>query len=65
MGLRIFLRNWDDFASKTDLGIVLGYFYGIEFGLRMFLSEEKREGKLDLKNFCSKRQKGERELDLN
>ena len=37
---------------------------GIEIGLRMFLSEEKKEERLDLENFCPKNQKGERELDL-
>ena len=64
MGLRIFLRDWNDFAAKTKFGIVLEYFCGIEVGLRIFLSEEKKEEKLDLENFCPKRQKGEKELDL-
>ena len=43
MGLRIFLRNWNDFAAKTKFGIVLENFCRIEVGLRVFLSEEKRE----------------------
>ena len=41
MGLRIFLRNWNDFAATTKIGIVLEYICGIEVGLRIFLSEEK------------------------
>ena len=64
MRFRIFLRVWNDFAAKTEIGIVLKNFRRIEVGLRIFLSEEKGEGELDLKNFCPKRQKGERELDL-
>jgi len=47
MGLRIFLHVWIDFAAKTEIGIVLEYFCGIEVGLRIFLSEENREEKLD------------------
>ena len=64
MGLGIFLRDWNDFAAKTEFEIVLEYFCGIEVGLRFFLSEEKREKKLDLENFCPQRRKGEKELDL-
>ena len=64
MGFGIFSRDWNDFAFKTEFGIVLEYFCGTEVGLRIFLSEERREVKLDLENFCSTRQKGERELDL-
>ena len=48
----------------TESGIVLKYFCHIEVGLRIFLSEEKREEKVDSGNFCPKKQKGERELDL-
>ena len=59
MGLRIFLRNWVEFAAKTEFGIVLEYFCRIEVELRKLLSEEKREEELDLENFCPKRQKGE------
>ena len=36
MGLRIFLRDWNDFAAKTEFGINLEYFCGIELGLRIF-----------------------------
>ena len=61
MGLRIFLRDWNDFAAKTEFGIVLKYFSRIEVVLRIFLSEKKREEELDLKIFFPKRQKGERE----
>ena len=65
MGLRIFLRDRIDLAAKTEFEIFLEYFCRIEIGLRIFLSEEKREEKLDLENFCSKKQRGESELDLN
>ena len=61
MGLRIFLRDWNDFAAKTKFGIVFEHFCGNEVGTRIFWSEEKREEKLDLENVF---QKGERELDL-
>ena len=64
MGLRLILRDWNDFAAKKEFGFVLEYFCRIEVGLRLFLSEEKREEELDLKKFCPKKQKGERELDL-
>ena len=64
MGHKIFVRNWNDFATKTEFGIVLEYFCGIEVGLRIFLSQEKGEEELDLENFCPRKQNGERELDL-
>ena len=57
MGLRIFLRDWNDFAARTDFGNVLEYFCGTEVGLRKVLSQERREVKLDLENFCPKIQK--------
>ena len=60
MGLRIFLRDWNDFTAKTQIGIVLESFCDIEVGLRFFLCEEKKEEKLDLENFYPKKQKGER-----
>ena len=61
----MFLRDWNDFAAKTEFGIVLESFCRIEVGLRMFLSEEKREEKLDLEKVLSKKSKMEkRELDL-
>ena len=50
MGLRIFLRNWNEFETKTEFGIVLEYFCEIEVGLRIFSCEEKREEKLDSEN---------------
>ena len=53
-GRRIFLRDWNAFAAKTEFGIVLEYFCGIEVGVRIFLSEEK----LDLENFCPIKRKG-------
>ena len=39
VGLRIFLRNWNDFAAKTEFGLVLEYFCRFEVGLRIFLSK--------------------------
>ena len=60
MGLRIFLRDWIDFAAKTEFGVILKYFWGIEVGLRIFLSEEMREEEVDLENICPERQNGER-----
>ena len=57
MGPRIFLRDWNDFAAKTEFGIVLEYFCRIEVGLRIFLSEEKKEEELDLESFCPKGKK--------
>ena len=47
MGLRIFLRDWNDFAAKTEFGVVLEYFCKTDFGLRILSSEEKREEELD------------------
>ena len=64
MGLRMFLRDRKYFAAKTEFGIVVEYVCRIEVGLRIFLSEEKREEELDLENFCPNKLKGERELDL-
>ena len=64
MGLRIFLRDLNDFAAKTEFGIVLQHFCRIEVGLRKILYEGKKEEELDLENFCPKKQKEERELDL-
>ena len=58
MGLRIILRDQIDFAAKTEFEIVLEYFCRNEVGLRIFLSKEKREEKLNLEIFV---QKGERE----
>ena len=52
MGLGMFLRNWNEFTTKTEFGIVIQDFCGIEIGLRIFLCEEKREEKLDLEKFC-------------
>ena len=62
MRLRIFFRDWNNFAAKTEFGSVLEYFCRMVDGLGTFLSEEKREAELDLENFCPKKQKGERDL---
>ena len=64
MGLRIFLRDWDEFAAKTEFGIVLECFCKIGVGLRIFLSKEKREEELDLENFLSKKEKGRKGVGL-
>ena len=48
MGLRMFLRDQNDFAAKTEFGFVSDFFCGIEVGLRIFLSEVRREKKWDL-----------------
>ena len=60
MGLRIFLRDWNDFAAKAEFGIVLEYFCRIEVGLRIFLSQEKGEEELDSENFVQKRKREKR-----
>ena len=58
MGLGIFLRDWKDFAAKTEFGIVLEYFRRIDVGLGIFLSQENRGG-IGLRKFLSsKRKKG-------
>ena len=64
MGLRMFLRDGNDFSAKTEFVIVSDYFCTIEVGLIKFLSEEKREEELDLEKFCSKKQKGEKGVGL-
>ena len=48
MGLKIFLRNWNGFATKTGFGIVLEYFCRIGMILRL-------RQKLDFEYFCPKR----------
>ena len=58
------LRDWNGFAAKREFGIVSEYLCRIEVGLRKFLSEKEIEEKVDLENFCSKKRKGEREMDL-
>ena len=35
MGLRIFLRNGNEFAVKTEFGTVLEYFFEIGMNLRL------------------------------
>ena len=35
MGLRIILRNWNDFATKTEFGIASEYFCEIGLILRL------------------------------
>ena len=64
MGFEKFLQDWNGFAVKTEFGIVAECFCTIEVGLRIFLSEEKREDEWDLENSCPKKQKRERELNL-
>ena len=64
MGLRMFLRDWNQFAAETEFGIVLEYSSTIEVGLRIFLSQEEREEELDLENFCPKKAKGREGVGL-
>ena len=49
---------------RQNLELSFNILFGIEVGLRIYLSEEKREEELDLGNFCPKKQKGERQLNL-
>ena len=63
MGLKKFLRDWNDFSAKREFGIVWDYLCRIEVGLRKFLSKEEIEKKVDLESFCPERRKGERDLD--
>ena len=60
----IFLRDWNDFAAKTEFGSVLEYFCRIEFGLKIFFPKRRKKSNLDLENFCPKKQKGEGDLDV-
>ena len=64
MGLRKFLRNWNDFSAKTHFGIVLENFCRIEVRVRKILSEENREEELDLEGFLSKNAKGRKGIGL-
>ena len=64
MGLRIFLRNWNDFAAKTKLRIFLEYLCRIEVGLTILFPEEKKEEKFGLRKILSKKAIREKELDL-
>ena len=45
MGLRMFLRNWNEFATKIEFGIVLEYFCTIDAGLGIFSSKEAKGNK--------------------
>ena len=58
------MRDWKDFAVKTEFGIVLEKFCRIEVGLRIILSEEKRKEKFGLRKFLSKKAKGRRGVEL-
>ena len=59
--LENFLRHWNDFAVKTEFGIVSEYFCRIEVGHRMFLPERERLG---LRRFLSKKAKGRKGVGL-
>ena len=50
--------------AKTEFGIVFEYFCGIEVGLRIFLSEERREKELDLRKFLSSKAEGRKGVGL-
>ena len=64
MGLGIFLRDWNDFAAKTEFGIVLECYCKVEVALRIFLREKKRRA-VGLIIVLSEKRKGERELNLD
>ena len=61
MGLNLFLRDWNDFAAKTEFGNVLEYFCRLEVGLKkLFVRREQGRG-IELRKFLSnnaKRRKG-------
>ena len=58
MGLKIFSRDWNDFAAEKEFRNVLDYFCRSEVGLRIFLSEEKGEEKFGHRKFLSRNTKG-------
>ena len=64
MGLRIFLRDRIDFAAKTEIESVLEYICRIEVGLRIFFFQREERREIGLRKFLSKKQKGEKQLDL-
>ena len=53
-----FFCEVENVLRLTESGTVSECFCEIELGLRIFLSEEKREDKLDLEKFCPIRRKG-------
>ena len=64
MGLTIFLQKWNDFATTTEIGIVLEYFCGNEDGLiTFFVRREERRG-IGLRKFLSKKAKGRKGVGL-
>ena len=64
MGLRTFLYSWNDIAAKTEFEIVSEYFCRLEVGVRIFLSEERREENFGLRIFLSKKVKGRKGIGL-
>ena len=62
--LRIVLRSGNEFAAKTEIGIVFEYFCKIEVGLGIFLSKEKREEKFGLRKFFVQKTKGRKGVGL-
>ena len=64
MGLRMFCEIGIPLRLRQNLKLSKNIFGEFEVGLRIFLSEEKKEVKLDLEIFLSKKGKGERELNL-
>ena len=57
MGLRKFLRKWNDFAAKTEFGSVLEYFCRIEAGIRIFCPKKTEKRNWTQKNFVQKSKK--------
>ena len=58
MGLRIFLRDGNEFAAKTEFENVSEYFRKDEVGLRIFLSDENRNWTWKIFVQKGKREKG-------
>ena len=63
MGLRIFLRDWNDFAAET-LESSSDTLAELNLDLEYFCPKRREKRNLYLEIFCPKRQKGEKELDL-
>ena len=42
MGLRTFLRDWNEFAAMTEFGIVIGYFAKLELDSENFVGRGER-----------------------
>ena len=61
MGLRTILKNQKKVAVRTDFGIVVEEFCGIEVGLRIFCPRRRENG---VRKFSAKKRKRKKELKL-